>query len=113
MQGLCESVKTIFSRYCVQTYFKGNRTLTNILITPKDKDPVQQECGIIYQYECNRLDCNEVYIGESSRTLSERFKKEHLKVHSPIYGHHSSTGHTTTLDNCKIVDREGHFMRTI
>ena len=39
-KGLCESIKRICSTYGIQTYFKGNRTLENILLTPKDKDAI-------------------------------------------------------------------------
>ena len=42
MQGLCESIKNICGKYGIQTYFKGNRTLKNILVSPKDKDQIQQ-----------------------------------------------------------------------
>ena len=51
------------------------------------------------------LECNEEYIGESSKTLGKRFK-EHLKAPSPIYDHSNITGHTTTVENFSIVGRE-------
>ena len=54
---------------------------------------------------CDRLECNEEYIGESARTFGERFK-EHLKPPSPIYDHSNTTGHTTTMENFSIVGRE-------
>ena len=38
-QGLCESIKKICGRYCIQTHFKGGRTIKNLLVSPKDKDP--------------------------------------------------------------------------
>ena len=52
------------------------------------------------------MDCDDEYIGESSRTFGERFK-EHLKAPSPIYDHHNITGQDTTIDNFSIVGREG------
>ena len=40
--------------------------------------------------------------------------KEHVKVPSPIFGHHSVIGHHTSVDDCSIVGRVGHnFARTI
>ena len=39
-QGLCESIKKICGRYCIQTYFKGGSTIKNPLVSPKDKDPM-------------------------------------------------------------------------
>ena len=37
--------------------------------------------------------------------LGKRFK-EHLKAPSPIHDHSNTLGHTTTLDNFKVVGRE-------
>ena len=54
------------------------------------------------------LDCDEEYIGETSRrTFGERFK-EHLKDHSPIHDCSNTTGHITTQDNLQIIGREDH-----
>ena len=41
------------------------------------------------------VECDEEYIGESSRTFGERFRG-HLKAPYPIYDHFNR-GHTTTL----------------
>ena len=35
-QGLGESIKTIYSKYGIQTHFKGNRTIKEMLVKPKD-----------------------------------------------------------------------------
>ena len=43
MQRLYESIMNICSEYGTQTYFKGNKTLKNILVTPKDKAQLQQK----------------------------------------------------------------------
>ena len=59
------------------------------------------------------MDCDEEYIGESSRTLGEGFK-EHLKPPSPLYDHSNITGHNVTINNFNIVGREDlNQMRTI
>ena len=72
---------------------------------PKDQDPILKKSGVIYRYKCGRVDCNEEYIGESSRTFGERFK-EHQKAPSPIYDHSNITGHEVTIENFNIVGRE-------
>ena len=56
-----------------------------------------EKSGVIYRYKCDRVDCDEEYIGESSRTFGERFK-EHQKVPSPIYDHYNITGHKINID---------------
>ena len=59
--GLSESIKNIGRKFGVQVYFKGGTTIKNLLMTPKDKDPIQKQSGVIYRYQCDRADCNEEY----------------------------------------------------
>ena len=111
--GLSESIKNIGRKFGVQVYFKGGTTIKNLLMTPKDKDPIQKQSGVIYTYQCDRVDCDEEYIGESSRTFGARFKK-HLKPPSPIDDHSNITGHNVTINNFNIGGREDlNQMRTI
>ena len=44
-QGLCESIKMICGRHGIQTYFKGSNTIRNLLVSPKDKDPMVSKSG--------------------------------------------------------------------
>ena len=62
-QGLCESIK-ICGRYCIQTHFKGSNTIRNLLVCPKDKDPMVSKSGAIYSFQCGDLSCDDEYIGE-------------------------------------------------
>ena len=105
-QGLCESIKKICGRYGIQTHFKGGRTIKNLLVSPKDKDPVVNQSGAIYWYQWGDLGCDDEYIGETSRTFGERYK-EHLKAPSAIHHHSIQTGHTTNQNNFQIIGREG------
>ena len=72
---------------------------------PKGKDNVIQKLEVIHRYKCNRLECDEEYIGKSARSFGKRLK-EHLKTPSPIYDHANTTGHCTKLDNFSIVGRK-------
>ena len=74
-QGLCESIKKICGRYGIQTHFKGGRTIKSLLVSPKYKDPMVNQSGAIYWYQCGDLGCDDEYIGETSRTLGERYKE--------------------------------------
>ena len=105
-RGLSESLKKICSRHGVQVYFKGGNTIKNLLMAPKDKDPIMKKSGVIYRYRCNRLDCDEEYIGESSRVFGEKFK-EHQKAPSPIFDHTNTSGHNINIENLSIVGRGG------
>ena len=112
-QGLSESVKRTCNKHGVQVYFRGGVTIKNPLMVPKDQDPMLKKSGVIYRYKCDRVECDEEYIGESSRTFGERFK-QHQKAPSPIYDHHNISGHMVSIDTFSIVGREDqNLMRTI
>ena len=109
MQGLCESIKKICVRYGIQPHFKGGCTIKNLLVSPKDKDPMVSQSDAIYWYQCGDLTHDDEYIGETSRTFDERYK-EHLKDPSPIHHHNNQTNHPINQNNFKIIGREGHHM---
>ena len=109
--GSRELVTTMSSE--VQVHFKGGKTIKNLLMAPKDQDPIKNRSGVIYRFKCNRVECDDEYIGESSRTFGERFK-EHLKAPSPVFDHFNTTGHQVSLENFSIVGREEqNLMRAI
>ena len=95
-QGISESFKNICQRYGIQVHYKGGTTLKNLLVTPKDKDSITKKSSVIYWFKCDKIDCEEEYIGESSGTFGERFK-EHLKAPSPILEQQNNTGHETSV----------------
>ena len=105
VKGISESMKNVGKQHDIQTYFRGGNTIKSLLMTPKDKDHITKKSGIIYRFKCNRVECDDEYIGESSRTFGERFK-EHLEAPSPIYDHYNITGHETNIENFSIVGRE-------
>ena len=106
-QGLCESIKKSCGRYGIQTHFKGSNTIRNLLVSPKDKDPMVSKSGAIYWFQCGDLSCDDEYIGETSRTFGDGYK-EHLMDPSPIHHHSNHTGHPTSHNNLQIIGREGH-----
>ena len=55
----------------------------NMLVSPKNKDPMEHKYVIIYWYRCQELDCDDEYIGHSARTFDERFK--HMSKHLHPY----------------------------
>ena len=112
-KGLSESFQNTCKKYGIQVYFRGSKTIKDLLVEPKDRDHITQKSGIIYRYKCDRVECEDEYIGETARTFGERFK-EHPKHLSPIYDHSNITGHNTTLDNLRKVGSEDqNLMRLI
>ena len=100
-------------KHGIHIYLRGGKIMKDLLVAPKDKDSITRESSIIYRCKCDRLECDDKYIGESARTFGERFR-EHLKAPSTIYDHSNITGHTTAQDNFSIVGREDHkLMRLI
>ena len=108
IQDLGESIKHICTKYGIQTQFKGNRTLKELLLRPKDQDQdlKEEKSGVIYSYQCGAINCGEENIKETSRTLGEWYK-EHLREPSPILVHSQLTGHQLSPDNFNILGREG------
>ena len=80
-------------------------------MSPKDKDTITKKSRVIYWLKCDKIDCEDEYIGESSRTFGERYK-EHLKAPSPIFEQQNKPGHIKSVENFKIIDREGHNIAT-
>ena len=112
-QGLGESIRKICRKYGIHTHFKGTETIKEILVKPKDNDPLDRRSGTIHWYQCGEFTCDEEYIGETSMTFGERYK-EHPKEPLPIYGHSNITGHSTNPDNITFIGREDHGLaRTI
>ena len=85
-------------------------SLKNLLMAPKDKDPIMKKIGVIYRYRCNRVDCDEEYIGESSGVFGEGFK-EHQKAPSPIFDHTNTSGHNIHIENFSIVGRKDQNLK--
>ena len=104
-KGLVESFKHICGKYGIQVHFKGNTTIKQVLMKPKDQDPKEKKSRVIYSSQCNHIACDEEYIGETARTIGERCK-EHLKQPSPIHAHIQQTGHSITDTSFNIIGRE-------
>ena len=106
--GVWENVKpskTSAKDMALRFIFKSGKIIKDEVVAPKDQDHITKKSGIIYRYKCDRLECDEEYIGETARTFEERLK-EHLKAPSPIFDHSNILGHSTTINNYTVVGRE-------
>ena len=61
--------------YGVHVHFIGGQTLKNLLVSPKDKDILTKKNSVIHWFRCDKIDCDEEYIGDSSRTFGDIYKK--------------------------------------
>ena len=82
-----------------------------MLVHPKDKTSKEKLCGTIYHITCDD-DTLHTYIGETKRPLSVRFK-EHCKLDKPtgVGDHCSATGHSVSMDNLRVLDREQDWLK--
>ena len=111
VQGVSEQLSKIFKNHDINTYFKPYNTIREQLVHPKDPVPPGKKCGVIYKIACN--DCEEIYVGETSRALGTRLK-EHLRTKGSITAvgeHIKASGHSISLDSCSILGREDKFWR--
>ena len=104
-KGIAESMKQTCGKFDIQVHFKGNTTIKQVLMKTKDWDPKDSKSGVIYSYQCQHLDCDEEYIGGTSRSLGER-RKEHLQQPSPIHSHSRTMEHSIENNSFNIIGRE-------
>ena len=105
IRGLGEGFKHTCSKYGIQVHCKGNSTIKQELMKPKDQDPEENKSGLIYSYRCQDIACDEEYTGETGCKLGER-TKEHFKHPSPIHTHIQETGHQANNNSFNIIHRE-------
>ena len=73
-QSVSKSYKNISGNMGVQFHFRGGNIIRSLTVAPKCKDNITQKYGVIYRYRCDRLECDEAYIGESAQTFEERLR---------------------------------------
>ena len=110
--GLSEQLGRVYKSHGVHMFHKPANTLRSKLVHPKDKTPMEGQCGTIYHITCS-TDPNHTYVGESKRTVSQRFK-EHTKLDAEIptavAEHTIATGHTVSIQNVKVLAREQQWL---
>ena len=77
IKGLYEQLQRLFGKYNIQVYHQPWNTLCQRLVHPKDQLDMQKKCDVIYHIKCP--ECNQSYVGETSRSIGQRFK-EHCKT---------------------------------
>ncbi len=114
VKGLSERIRDILKKKGIQTYFKANNTLRNILVSPKDKDPKLSKQDVIYHIPCGYPSCESSYIGETGRILEERIKDHISNNSSAIKQHHINTGHSLpdpNDNNIKVINTESNAFK--
>ncbi|KAI8490653.1 hypothetical protein Bbelb_314460 [Branchiostoma belcheri] len=69
VQGVSEKLRRIFQNFNIATNFKPHSTLRQRLVHPKDRPHKGTKANVIYRLKCEEPNCNNTYIGETSRPL--------------------------------------------
>ena len=114
IQGLSEQLSRTYQSHGVYLFHKPSNTTRSMLVHhvhPKDKTSKEKLCGTIYNITCDD-DTLHTYIGETKRPLSVRFK-EHCKLDKPtgVGDHCNATGHSVSMDNLRVLDREQDWLK--
>ncbi|KAI8515581.1 hypothetical protein Bbelb_063940 [Branchiostoma belcheri] len=111
VQGVSEKLRRIFQNFNIATNFKPHSTLRQRLVHPKDRPHKGTKANVIYRLKCEEPNCNNTYIGETSRPLKVRYK-EHCRPSANGYSsaifHHlqHNQGHSFKLESTDVLDRE-------
>ncbi|KAI8493100.1 hypothetical protein Bbelb_291040 [Branchiostoma belcheri] len=111
VQGVSEKLRRIFQNFNIATNFKPHSTLRQRLVHPKDRPHKGTKANVIYRLKCEEPNCNNTYIGETSRPLKVRYK-EHCRPSANGYSsaiiHHlqHNQGHSFKFESTDILDRE-------
>ena len=104
--GLSEAFKKVFKYTTIQVCFKGVNTLKSMLMHPKDQITIDQKKDVVYFWECQADGCSSSYVGETSRSLSERVKEQCKSSTSAIHKHCTDFHHPLpSLSNFNIMTR--------
>ena len=111
-EGLSEQLSRTYQSHGVNLFHKPSNIIRyHLLVHPKDKTPKEKLCGTIYHITCDD-DAHHIYIGETMRPLGVLFK-EYCKLDKPtgVGDHYNATGHSVSIDNLKVLDREQDWMK--
>ena len=113
MQGVSERLARVFHKRNIRLYSKAGLTIRNLVVAPKDSLEVNEQCGAVYQYNCET--CGEIYIGETGRSLGERIEEHEKSVNKrdgklALSQHQDQAGHVVKtgpmMDKFKVLERE-------
>jgi len=105
IKGVSEKLKRTFNTYGVSTYHAPMNTLRSLLVHPKDKSDIKEQCGVLYKIQC--ADCNAWYIGETGRALEIRVDEHQKNRGETAVGEHLvKHQHHFARDNVAVIQRE-------
>ena len=129
--GLSEAFARLLKKYNIQSTMKPCNTIRQNLVRPKDKRPLSDNAGVVYNIACKQ--CPGRYVGETGRKLGVRVKEHRDEVEkadkmthytrstrkasedaprkSAITLHSTANNYVIDWDSTKIVGREDVWIR--
>ena len=77
--GLSEAFARLLKKYNIQSTMKPCNTIRQNLVRPKDKRPLSDNAGVVYNIACKQCPAGR-YVGETGRTLGVRVKEHRDEV---------------------------------
>ena len=109
IKGTSERVSRLMKPYNIQLSNKPTNTIRSQLCKLKDRRNVTEKTNVVYEISCR--DCDQVYIGQTSRQLQQRVSEHQRAVRlqdhlSLLYQHSNQHTHTMNFENVKILASE-------
>ena len=83
----------------------------NRLSRLKCKIPSVCQSNLVYKVSCK--DCDEFYVGMTSRRLEQRISEHSSDSKSALFKHRSTTGHSIDFKNPKIIAKDNMKVRLL
>ncbi|XP_046737110.1 uncharacterized protein LOC124405888 [Diprion similis] len=115
--GLFESLNRIFHKYNISFVGTNIENLQPLFDSGKDPLPKDKRSNIVYKIPCS--DCNQVYIGQTSRQLHTRIREHKRNIleneeHYIVLTRHIITSdHRFNYDLASILEEEPVYSRRI
>ena len=118
IEGKSEAIRRVLNRVGIKTTFTSANSIGRHLTNVKDSVPDRDLGDLIYRISC--LDCEEVYVGETSRPISRRARehsylakrrprnmteRQRLENNSAIALHAIENEHRVDFDHPQILSR--------
>ena len=120
VEGLLENIKReckVIGSEKLKLGFCPNRTMRQALVRVKNRIPPEKKKDVVYEVQCSK--CDEVYVGETGRTLKKRTSEHKQGVKrcdqkNVIAVYMMNKGHTINWEEASVKTSEmGYWKRRV
>jgi hypothetical protein len=116
-RGLSEKISRYLNKFGIRCVTRSTNTLGTKIMRNAPPKSKEERMGVIYKITCNN--CQQVYVGETSRHLRHRIKEHKTAVEqsrtdkSAVAGHCLDTGHTISWDTIQVLATEQDYHKRL